>query len=263
MADCIPIQHRVLTLGDIHGIANWQFATEQALQDFLGPFVVSDLHKVSYVQETGQYYVLSSISPITWTNFSVPVVTAIAYNSANRRLELALSDGTTFETSFEDIYTYADGVAAALATAARNAAIAAANDYTDIAVANFSAELSAINSTIAALAEAISPIPKEINGNYTLQEEDNGRLLVVDSSSDVTISVGSDPEDELEVGFKVSVDRRGTGRVIFAVPAADTIEFAGTSPEIEVQFAGATFIHKVHDDVAETSAWGLYGRLPQ
>lgn len=263
MPDCIPIQHRVLSLGDIHGIANWQFPTEQSRLDFTGPFVSTDIHKVAYVQSSQQYYILNGISPISWTTFSVPTVVAVNYNTVSRNLVINLSDGTVFNASLSDIYTYADSAADAARTSAITAAVQQANTYTDSQVQAINNVIDGIISSINSIISALQPDYKTITEDYTLELDDANRLLVVDSSDPVVITIPSEDDESLGIGFVCHVDRRGTGTVTFAASGNDTLEFAGTSPEIAAQFAAVSVARKFYDDVSGDTVWGLYGRLPQ
>lgn len=61
------IQHTDIPIGYIHPIVQWIYASEAARIASTG-YLPADLHKISYVTETSQYWALVSISPNAWVS---------------------------------------------------------------------------------------------------------------------------------------------------------------------------------------------------
>jgi len=59
------IQHKDTPSGHIHGLVNWEYATETE-RTSSSNFSITDRHKMCFVIASGEYYLLKSISPILW-----------------------------------------------------------------------------------------------------------------------------------------------------------------------------------------------------
>lgn len=64
MAQGKPIDHRKLTLSQVHGIANWEVLLPEDLNSI--KVEPTDVHKIAYVTTSGVYYSLISYEPVVW-----------------------------------------------------------------------------------------------------------------------------------------------------------------------------------------------------
>lgn len=97
-----PLDHRVLTLGMVHGFANWEVSQAANLDSI--EVSESDLHKVAYVTQEGTYYGLISFAPAIWHPISGDDVTSFTYSNTSRVITLTLSSGTEFQISLAQTF---------------------------------------------------------------------------------------------------------------------------------------------------------------
>lgn len=89
-------------------------------------------------------------------------------------------------------------------------------------------------------------------GAYTLQLHDSGTIVLVNSSTDVNVTV---PSGVFPTGATVQVIRQGSGEVSMAPASGVTIRSKNSAKRLSLQYSGATII-KVNSD-----EWILIGDL--
>ena len=88
--------------------------------------------------------------------------------------------------------------------------------------------------------------------NYTLVASDNGKLIDVNSSSNLTITI---PQNVLDVGAQLILARRGTGTVTVSPGAGVTLLSRNSDRSIASQYSSATLIQ------TSSNNWYLFGDL--
>lgn len=91
--------------------------------------------------------------------------------------------------------------------------------------------------------------------NHTIIKKDAGKTLLVDSSSDVTITIPTNSTTAFVVGQKIEVVRSGTGNVIFAGDVGVTLNSKNSNKKIAARYSGAVLTK------TDTNTWLLIGDL--
>lgn len=190
-----PIDHRVLTLGMVHGFANWEVSQAANLDTI--EVTETDLHKVAYVTNEGTYYGLISFAPAIWHPISGDEVTSFTYSNTSRVITLTLASGTEFQISLAQTFN-------------------AINQKIDSDIQELDLELRQyINDQINALAQGISDqiaqevannIEDAISQNSTVRrlernvkdleeivEEDNGELTLWNKDARYYLRTSTEP----------------------------------------------------------------------
>jgi hypothetical protein len=91
--------------------------------------------------------------------------------------------------------------------------------------------------------------------NYTLVLADAGKIIEVNSASNLTVTVPTDSTAAFAVGATVAVSRRGAGDVTIAGASGVTLRSADSKAKIGKQFAAVALIK------IATNEWLLLGSL--
>lgn len=91
--------------------------------------------------------------------------------------------------------------------------------------------------------------------NHTIVKKDTGKTLLVDSSSDVTITIPVNSTTAFAVGQKIEVVRNGSGNVIFAGEVGVTVNSKNSNKKIAARYSGAVLTK------TDTNTWLLIGDL--
>ncbi len=91
--------------------------------------------------------------------------------------------------------------------------------------------------------------------DYTLVLGDAGQTLLIDSSSDRTVTIPANTSVPFEIGQRIDVVRLNTGNVTFAGAATVTINSKNSNKKIAARYSGATLIKY------DTNTWVLIGDL--
>ena len=89
-------------------------------------------------------------------------------------------------------------------------------------------------------------------GAYTLTLADSGTIVIVNSSSDVNVTV---PLNLFPLGAKIDIVRTGTGEVSIAPASSVTIRSKNSAKRLSLPYSGATLIQNGVND------WLLIGDL--
>jgi len=91
--------------------------------------------------------------------------------------------------------------------------------------------------------------------NHTLTFVDEGRVLRINSSSDLTVTIPLNSGTELPVGFEVALIRYGTGAVTISPTSGVTLNSKNSERKISGQYASVA-LKKI-----DTNEWVLVGSL--
>ena len=91
--------------------------------------------------------------------------------------------------------------------------------------------------------------------NYTVDKIDAGKTIIVDSSSDVTITIPANSSVPFVKGQKIEILRNGTGKVTIAGDAGVVINSKYSNKNIAAQYSGAVITK------TDTNTWLLIGDL--
>lgn len=91
--------------------------------------------------------------------------------------------------------------------------------------------------------------------DYTLALGDAGQTLLIDSTSDRTITIPANTSVPFAIGQRIDVVRLSTGNVTFAPAATVTINSKNSNKKIAARYSGATLIKY------DTNTWVLIGDL--
>jgi hypothetical protein len=94
--------------------------------------------------------------------------------------------------------------------------------------------------------------------NYTLQPEDSNKIIIVNSSGTVTITLPQTSNVTISEGFSCLVIRRGIGNVLFAIEGSDILESRNSGVSIGNVHSSATVLKIVS---GSPNTWGLYGDI--
>jgi hypothetical protein len=89
--------------------------------------------------------------------------------------------------------------------------------------------------------------------NYTLQLSDAGKTIVMDSSSDTTVTIPTNSSVPFLIGQRLDIIRYGTGNV--TIGGSVVINSKNSNKKIATRYSGATLIK------IETDTWLLIGDL--
>jgi hypothetical protein len=89
--------------------------------------------------------------------------------------------------------------------------------------------------------------------NYTLQLSDAGKTVVMDSSSDTTVTIPTNSSVPFLIGQRLDIIRYGTGNV--TIGGSVVINSKNSNKKIATRYSGATLIK------IETDTWLLIGDL--
>lgn len=92
--------------------------------------------------------------------------------------------------------------------------------------------------------------------NYTLKALDSNKIVVVNSSLDVSITLPQTSNESINQGFNCMVIRRGTGNVTFLVEGTDTLESRNNGISIGNRYSSVTVLKL---QAGTPNIWGLYG----
>lgn len=91
--------------------------------------------------------------------------------------------------------------------------------------------------------------------NHTLTLSDPGKTVVIDSASNLTVTVPPNSDVPFAIGHRLDVIRYGTGSVTFVQGAGVTINSKNSNKVIAARYSGATLIKY------DTNTWILIGDL--
>lgn len=94
--------------------------------------------------------------------------------------------------------------------------------------------------------------------NYTLTGTDSGKLIIVNSSSNYSITLPQTSAEAIANGFHCKVLRRGTGTVTFVIQGTDTIESKSNYVAITPRYGVAEVVKIVN---GSPNTWSLSGDL--
>lgn len=260
MLDCTPIQHRILGPGDIHGIANYVFATEQNRIDFSGPVTDTDRHKVAFVTESQQYYVLIGTDPIQWGSFSVPFPSQLSYDDVQRNLILTLSNSSSLSTSLAAIYTYADQVASDEADDAQQSAIIAANQYTDTQITTVNQSISNLTDIVNGLSSGIYGTVIPVSASFVYDGDSASSSFRSDAATAITITLptwDNIPETAPYLNHTILVQKYGTGDIDFAAQAGVTFETILPANTLTQQYGWVALVLTSFDQNTNDTTWAI------
>ena len=103
-----------------------------------------------------------------------------------------------------------------------------------------------------AVNDALFPIEFEKTANYTIEVADTGKVIAVNSSSNLTVTVPRKATEPFPLGSVLNVYRAGTGTVTIAAAGGVTVRNAG---EITDQFGEVSLRKRATDE------WVLSGRV--
>lgn len=87
---------------------------------------------------------------------------------------------------------------------------------------------------------------------YTLELKDSSKTILVNSSTDLSITV---PLDIFPIGAKLDIVRQGTGEVSIAPASSVTIRSKNSAKRLSLQYSGASLLK------IDTNEWLLIGDL--
>jgi hypothetical protein len=103
-----------------------------------------------------------------------------------------------------------------------------------------------------------SQINAQTGTSYTLTAADNGKVITLNNSSAITLTLPENATEALSPGFQCAIVQRGTGQVSVTTQGSDSIESKDSNTSLSGQHSIATVI-KLVDGAPNT--WGLYGDL--
>jgi hypothetical protein len=93
---------------------------------------------------------------------------------------------------------------------------------------------------------------------YTLTGNDSGKIIIINSSSNLNVTLPQTSTESIAKGFHCRVIRRGTGTVTFVIQGTDTIESKSSYVSISTRY-GEAVVSKIVNGSPNT--WHLSGDL--
>lgn len=90
---------------------------------------------------------------------------------------------------------------------------------------------------------------------HTLEASDRGKVVEINSASNLNVTVPLNSSVAFPVGTTITVMRMGTGTVTIVPTGGVTINSANGETKIDVRYAGVTLVKRA------TDTWNLFGRL--
>jgi hypothetical protein len=101
----------------------------------------------------------------------------------------------------------------------------------------------------------VSPTTDTKTGNYTLDTSDAGKVLRINSSSNLTVTIPLNTTAAIEVNAEIAIIRYGTGTVSISPISGVTLNSANTYRKIKDRY-GSAALKKI-----ATNEWILVGSL--
>lgn len=102
---------------------------------------------------------------------------------------------------------------------------------------------------------SILSIKKLTNLSYSLQIEDAGKLIIINSNANQFLNVKINASVAIPIGSQILVSRNGNGEVTFTSDSGVTINSAQGFLRLNNQYSGATLVK------VDTDEWYLFGDL--
>ncbi len=92
-------------------------------------------------------------------------------------------------------------------------------------------------------------------GSYTVTLEDLGKIVEVNSSASVVVTVPTDANAPFQIGDRVDILQTGAGQITVAGDTGVTISSEGSKTKLKGQWAAATVIKR------GANSWVLIGNI--
>lgn len=98
-------------------------------------------------------------------------------------------------------------------------------------------------------------INNQVNTSYTLQNTDNGKLVVLENVSSISVTVPNNNSVSIPTGSRIDILQKGVGSVTLVQDSGVVINSKGGNKKINGQYVAATIIK------VDTDTWYLFGDL--